>query len=329
MRSLGYAQDTAIDGSTGAPPDSLLRVRPSLGVIAAGNLNYHRANFSQLPGIDVRTQAPAGSVIRFTDGFSVGFSAGVACDIPLSESMGIGMRMMYSSLNAPLTATETIRIGFLSADGNSVSFRDAVIGWSLENFLGLASVQILALLRPFSSAPLVRFLLGADVGMFISRTFAQSESIVNLHDEPQAVFNNLSKNRNPQSGNLPQGPPIYGAIVGGVGYDIPLSSGNATTVLTPEITYAFGVTPIVTGIQWNADVVRASMTLRFVIPEPPPPPPPPPPPILKGEIAAFRVDSNGAEFPLIRLKVEETTSKQLYPILPFIFFDQYTDTLPA
>jgi hypothetical protein len=35
-----------------------------------------------------------------------------------------------------------------------------------------------------------------------------------------------------------------------------------------------------------------------------------PPPTLKGDIQVFRVDGNGAEYPLTCLKVEDTISKQ-------------------
>jgi outer membrane protein OmpA-like peptidoglycan-associated protein len=52
------------------------------------------------------------------------------------------------------------------------------------------------------------------------------------------------------------------------------------------------------------------------------------PSALKGDIQVFRVDGNGAEYPLTCLKVEETTAKQLYPILPIIFFDKNSDSLP-
>lgn len=49
---------------------------------------------------------------------------------------------------------------------------------------------------------------------------------------------------------------------------------------------------------------------------------------LSASIAAFMVDSNGVEQPLVRLKVEQFFAWQMYPLMNYIFFDQNAPNVP-
>jgi outer membrane protein OmpA-like peptidoglycan-associated protein len=49
---------------------------------------------------------------------------------------------------------------------------------------------------------------------------------------------------------------------------------------------------------------------------------------LNASIAAFMVDSNGVEQPLVRLKVEQFFAWQMYPLMNYIFFEQNAPNVP-
>jgi outer membrane protein OmpA-like peptidoglycan-associated protein len=49
---------------------------------------------------------------------------------------------------------------------------------------------------------------------------------------------------------------------------------------------------------------------------------------LSASIAAFAVDENGIEQPLVQLKVEQYVAQQMYPLMNYIFFDQGSGEIP-
>jgi outer membrane protein OmpA-like peptidoglycan-associated protein len=309
----------------------------SIGGYVGGNLNLHGANFESLPGVPT---GRAGDNVRFGNALGFGFAAGVSAEFAWTDMLSLALRLSVGTHGGSLRAIEPQRIGTLNTAGTSVTFYDGQFGRTLDAALTMLSASPLFGIRPFAGQPgldALKFYVGAKIGTWLNPTFSQQESILEP-DDPQAVFNNLQKSRNPQAGSIPQMSPVFAGASVGLAYDVPLdgsASERPSLFLSPEIFYTLGLTPLVSGIQWNLSTASLHLTFRYALPPPPPvppappPPPPPAPQMMIATVGAFSVDTSGAEVPLVQIKVEEFVSRQMYPVLPFVFFDQNSAVLPA
>lgn len=303
-----------------------------IGGFVGGILNQHLANFEALPGIP--TGRP-GDGVRFGGGTNIGLTAGALLEYPLSDFLSMGLRLSYADNSGILQAQEHQRIGFLSTDGSTVNFYDAVFGREIQASLSSLGIEPLAVIHPFSGEGIkgLRFYAGLRLGLLLQRNFTQKETILSLTpvdaSANSVTFNNLQRVRNEiPLQEIPQSQFLNVGITAGVGYDIQVGS----LAISPEVFYTLGLTPIVANTEWNLNQVRAAVSLRYTLPPlPPPPPPPPPKPIVAVDatIAAFTTDTSGAEVPLVQIKVEEFVSRQMYPLLPYIFFDYNSSVMPA
>ncbi len=300
----------------------------SIGAFGSLNVNVHRANFDALPNVPTGRE---GDGVRFGNASSVGFSVGLFAEYPLNESVLLGLRASYGTHNSVLRATEHQRIGLAAPDGSQLNFYDAVFGRELSVSLAMLALEPIVTVHPFQSTAAasalehLRLYAGARVSIpFLQTTYRQEERILSptRSEVPLAVFNTLSEYRNQQppgggAAALPVVPFGLGAVVG-VGYDIPIGGVR----ITPEVFYTLGLTSLVEGVTWNLDIIRAGLAVRYVLPPLPPPPPAPPVAAITASVSAFSVDTSGAEVPLVQIKVEEFVSRQMYPVLPYIFFPQ-------
>jgi outer membrane protein OmpA-like peptidoglycan-associated protein len=332
---------TQTDTSASAPTttisgDSARTLR--VGGFVGGVLNQHVANFPELPGI---AAGRMGDGIAFGNATSFGLTFGGLLEYPLSDAVSLGLRLGYAPHSAILQAQEQSRIGVLNTDGTQVVFYDATFGRELSANLASIGVEPLAVIHPFAQDGLrgLRFYAGLRLGIMIQRTFTQRESILRLSPNDASaqtvVFNPPSSSivRNPiDLREIPQSQLLHAAVTAGIGYDFMLGSSLA---LSPEVFYAIGITPLVNTIAWSLNQVRGAVSLRYTLPPlppaPPPPPPPPPKEVLSVEatIAAFTSDTLGTEVPLVQIKVEEFISRQMYPLLPYVFFDYTSSVIPA
>lgn len=302
-----------------------------IGGFVGGIYNIHQASFSALPTI------PTGRTndgVNFGDASSFGLTGSLLLEYPLSETLALGVRLGYASHAAVLKASENARVGFLSNNGTSVDFYNAIFGRELQANFASVGVEPLIAFTPFAQtdAKGLRFYGGVRAGFMLLRNFSQQESILSLEPEnaraSAVVFNNALRDRNPQSGEIPQSQLLHIAPTVGIGYDIQFGS----LAISPEVFFAYGLTPLVSGLNWNLHQARGAISFRYALPAPPPPPPPPPPKVaepVEASVAAFTTDTSGVEVPLVQIKVEEFVSRQMYPLLPYIFFDQNSSVIPA
>lgn len=303
-----------------------------VGGFVGGVLNQHFANFAELPGVPA---GRTGDGVLFSGGSSVGLTFGGLLEYPLSDFLSAGLRLSYAGNSGVLQAQEKQRIASLSTDGASVTFYDAILGREIQSNLASLGIEPLAVIHPFSGEGIkgLRFYAGLRLGLMLQKTFSQKETILSLtpvETTPSSVvFNNIQRERNViPTQEIPQAQTLHTSITAGVGYDIQLGS----LAITPEIFYALGLTPIVANTAWNLNQLRGGVSLRYALPPlPPPPPPPPPKPVVAVDatIAAFTTDTSGTEVPLVQIKVEEFVSRQMYPLLPYIFFDYNSSVMPA
>jgi outer membrane protein OmpA-like peptidoglycan-associated protein len=314
----------------GAQTDTARTLR--IGGFIGGVFNQHIANFPELPGIPA---GRTGDGVSFGSATSIGLTVGALLEYPFSDVISFGLRLNYASHSAVLRAQEQAVIGALNADGTSVSFYNATFGRELNANLASLGVEPLAVIHPFSQDGLrgLRFYAGLRLGLILQRTFTQRETIQSLTPtDPTAasvVFNSLSLTRNDVSlRDIPQSQTFHPAVTAGIGYDIMLGS----LAISPEVFYAFGLTPVVSNLAWNLNQARGAVSIRYALPPLPPPPPPPPPkeiPAVEATIAAFTADTSGTEVPLVQIKIEEFVSRQMYPLLPYVFFDNNSSVIPA
>mgnify|MGYP000169674034 CR=1 FL=1 len=313
-----------------AQTDSTKTLR--VGGFVGGVLNQHIASFATLPGI---ATGRTGDGVLFSGGASAGLTLGALLEYPLVDFLSLGLRLSYAGNSGLLKAQEAQRIGALNADGTAITFYDALFGRELQANLTSIGVEPLAVIHPFMQDGLrnLRFYAGVRLGLMVQHTFSQKETILSLTPVDAASssvnFNNLQRERNVlATQEIPQAQTLHAAVTAGVGYDINVGS----LAITPEVFYALGLTPLVANTSWNLNQLRGAVSVRYTLPPlPPPPPPPPPKPVqaVEATIAAFTTDTSGVEVPLVQIKVEEFVSRQMYPLLPYIFFDYNSSVIPA
>ena len=313
-----------------AQTDSTKTLR--VGGFVGGVLNQHIASFATLPGI---ATGRTGDGVLFSGGASAGLTLGALLEYPLVDFLSLGLRLSYAGNSGLLKAQEAQRIGALNADGTAITFYDALFGRELQANLASIGVEPLAVIHPFMQDGLrnLRFYAGVRLGLMVQHTFSQKETILSLTPVDAASssvnFNNLQRERNVlATQEIPQAQTLHAAVTAGVGYDINVGS----LAITPEVFYALGLTPLVANTSWNLNQLRGAVSVRYTLPPlPPPPPPPPPKPVqaVEATIAAFTTDTSGVEVPLVQIKVEEFVSRQMYPLLPYIFFDYNSSVIPA
>jgi outer membrane protein OmpA-like peptidoglycan-associated protein len=363
----------AQQSNAGASSGAATVGRWTFGGYGALNLNFHTANFQALNGIPT---GPPSDTARFGNSNGVGFSLGAFAEMQLSELIALQVRLGYGTHGAQLLSREPMNVGALSAGGNSVRFFQGTFERRLTANLALLSLEPMIVFTPIEAVRDLRFYAGARAGMMFTRSFSQVESILDPND-PDVLFaladGSLNKDRNPQSGTIPDAAAFNVAVTAGVGYNIHLGSLG----ICPEVFYSQSLTPVASGLAWNFGSLRAGVALRYEpeIQMPPKSPEPtkdttgaPPiasnttkdssattsgdgkdstttatttgrPPLqhtpptfsnsevnpqntLSASIAAFAVDENGIEQPLVQLKVEQYVAQQMYPLMNYIFFEQ-------
>jgi outer membrane protein OmpA-like peptidoglycan-associated protein len=294
-------------------------IRPAIGGFADLNLNMAHANFSQLPGI------PDCNAL-YQSGTGIGPAFGIFYEMPLQHNFSLLLRGGFDLYGEKLTSDEQapIAIGGVETPG--------IIEHSITATLGMIGLQPLVNYH-ITTAFAVH--LGAEIGFVIQSSFSQIETLT--QPTSSGVFENGLRTRNAQSGNIPNVNPIVASLVGGVSYQLPLNKSN-TLQAVPELSYAVGLTPVVKSISWSVNALRGGVAIRFEIPEKPVeipkpidtvPPPPPPPPMPIASITAYGIDDAGMEGPAATLKVEEVYSATMTPLVPYIFFDEHEQLLPA
>lgn len=329
--------------------DSSLRAR--FGMYGQFNINQHNGNFRDLPGVPTCCPQVYGT------GFGTGFSGGVLVDVPFSRTLGLSLRASYTQPSGLLVYNQRdSALTFVNRDQNRLD--TASVRHSIDAALGNIGIEAFLTIKPF--APVLQdgltVLLGGRIGYAMQRSISKRERIV---DAP-VTFETGSKERLPFDGNIPTYNPLFGSIMAGINYDIPLNSKH-TLFLTPEIFGSLGLTTIAHQRDWRVNQLRAGIALKIMPerPEPvlpdttrstPPQTTPPTTPVvvmredtpitatptasrskdtLAASVRASAVEYDGSEYENnITFRVEEFFSENLRPLLPYVFFDEGSSDIP-
>jgi outer membrane protein OmpA-like peptidoglycan-associated protein len=385
-----FAQHAVAQQHSGQSSQSL---RLTFGGYGAVNGNIHGANFKQLTGVPTSFE---NDPTRFESAFGLGYSFGGLVEVPISEIFSIQARVGFSALGAQLLAKERGRIGYVDSMQSIIRFRDAIFEKRMNAALGLITFEPLAVFAPFTrntdALKGLRIYGGIRGGFMITRSFDQKELLTDPAD-PSALFNNMAQERNPQSGAIPNANALNMGVTLGVGYDI--RAGDL--LISPELFFTLGITPVTTDLAWGVSTGRLGVSLRYA-PEvdvissernnsgvqgsdstggaisgggasgtsgsgsgrtgadssgvatstpdstaasttatatPLQHTPTQfsnsevnPSNTLSASIAAFSLDENGVEQPMVQFKVEQYVAQQMYPLMNYIFFDQGSSDVP-
>lgn len=302
--------------------DKVSEPKAGYGVFGNLNLNNHTADFRGLPGVP--SCCP-----QYASGDGTGFSFGLLYEIPFSQRLALALRGSYATHSALLQSRENTTVGVINVPTS------AVIEHSLDAHLSSAGLEPLLGYKLFGGLSLNA---GLRIGLVLQKKYNQKEVLI----EPAGTgtFENGLRTRNPQSGDIPDASSLYGAVVAGLSFRLPLN-GEGTLFLVPEALYAYGITPVANNLTWNTNTLRGGVAIIYSPrPEPvpiqpplpplPPPPPPKPPekPVLAVSVTASGVDENGNESPMSTVVVGEFISAQFRPMLNYVFFEENEAKLP-
>jgi outer membrane protein OmpA-like peptidoglycan-associated protein/opacity protein-like surface antigen len=292
------------------------RPSPGFGIFGNAHFNMHTADFRALPGVP--SCCP-----RYSDGDGTGFGLGLLYEFPLSSSLSLALRGSWASHSALLLAREATTVG---VDGAPAP---AIIEHSIDAALSSVGFEPLLAYRLFGRLQLHA---GGRVGYVLGKTYDQREDLI----EPGGTFENGLRSRNVLSGDIPDASSMYAAVVAGISYSLPMNA-EGTLLLRPEVMYAYGLTPVVQDLTWNANAARAGLALVYTprrdaertSPLPPPPPPPLPSPEPAADMTIVAVDETGKEVVIDNITVEEYSSTHSRPMLSYVFFDENSAAIPA
>ena len=229
------------------PEDVLLT---QVGFAAHAGFTMHSGNFT-LP------YAPT-CCTEYTSAFSVGPSLSLFLKQEVIKPLRFSLRATYSPYNASFSTDEQ-ELFTNSTDG--------VVRHTLETRQGFLGAELLAEIRIVNP---LRLMVGMNAGTMLQSTYSQQEELI---IPGVGTFENGRRTRN-ETNNAEMQDVVspFMNIVGGVGYDIPLTE-NHQVVLTPEVLYSFALSDMVEGVSWKANQLRAGASIAFALNAPEPPTP--------------------------------------------------------
>jgi hypothetical protein len=228
------------------------------GVQANGLLGATSSEFSQLPGV-ANCIGSLGAPTIFDGGSGGGFSGSALIGLtPIPGNEG----GFLSHLGGELA------VGFASA---STTFEvDERIGQAIDpsgNILPVFSrYTVDTKVSELRLEPMARYYLGnlpltlgigAKLGFLMGATYDQKETIAS---PSAATFEDGSKERNSNSGDLAETSGLQVGIKLGIAYDVMLAQ---TITLRPEIGGMLALTSPVQGVTWNPNELRLGLAILF------------------------------------------------------------------
>ncbi len=339
-----FLASTAISlhSQTGLPEQEKPANPVRIGITGGYAANRHTANFlnNDLLGLFRFPEREGKFPENFREGLGNGLYAGFVATIPLDAVWAISLRASAAQHDALLSTKEY----YPTRDGAGNEVDTA--SYSLHALsVRLPSVGLEALIeRRFEGIGLV-LQAGFRAAYMVAPSFTYKERFnTSLKDGRGLFVQENSVERVPLGTNslaLPQFAPLQIHILGGLGYE--LSLGEKLRI-RPEAMYALGVTNafqarVVSGNEpnlWSLGQIRGGVTVTLPLPEKPIPPPPPPVDTVKPApvlmVKASGLQSNEQtneqinEQTSVVLRVQQTISRSVFPLLPYIFFDGVAGT---
>jgi len=307
----------------------------SVGLQATFGINAHDADFRAFPGIP--NCCPA-----FETGSGSGPTFAVLARLPVAPLLRGEVRLGYAALDGVLTRQEATTVS-----GNV----PGIFEHTVDAQLHAITVEPLVAYNVFSG---LHVFAGGRIGLLSTTTFDQREELV---QPATGTFPNGARVQNEVNGaDIPDASSVYGAVVGGLQWDLPMNASKSV-LLVPEVSFAYGLTSVVSNISWNVNQLRFGASVVWSIggtdqpsapvehrqPEelrqtdtttiaatrPADVPQEPRQASLTASITATGVNPDGTEQPSFVVNVEEFSSTMMTPLLGYVFFAEGQSALPT
>ncbi len=306
-----------------------------VGIYLGPGFQFHSPDFAIPSSIGLLTDSdtPLGSIN--TGNTSVGFHAGLLLEHRLNNWFGLGLRLGYNGFGeAVLTGNDTSRtIDVYPRDESNIDVKAAVTEREITSTLNYIEI-----------APYVMFhdvfvdnlyvTLGPGIG--IPAGTPQYGHRIRLTDPSpnDYFFTNKSSEiptGDPRKIDVPDAALRLAADLG-VGYNIQLSN---SIWLAPEVKFSFPFTKVSSSAifdKWTVPQLRASVALRFDISgsdEQKKPETTATDDLTVSMPEVVYYDETGNANTLRVLKVEDLQYSEMYPLVPYVFFDKGTATMKS
>jgi len=317
--------------------DSIPRKPVRIGITGGYALNRHTADFLQFDGLALFDFFTGGGVLppNFREGVGSGLYAGLVADIPLVDAFSLSLRGVFSQHNAVFTTNEST-----PSMPNMMTIPGSYILHTLT--ASLPSVGLDALVRYSVLGTGLNLHAGLRGAWMLAPTYNYENHPVSTTSLPIAFVPQPHPVNKPFPDNsaITQAAPRQVHALAGVGYDFTLGQNLR---ITPELTYAFALTNALrtsaaqpsAANPWALHQFRGGVTVTLPLPKAEAPPQPPlpvdtakPAPILAIQAFGVQEEENGGsvggeanETQSVILRVQQTISRSVFPLLPYIFFD--------
>lgn len=288
-----------------------------IGIYVGGAYLMHSASFVNLPGM-------ASCCPEYTDGTGLGLYAGVEYSLPLSTKWRLSFRGGYASMPGSFTVDEFIGYA-LDGTGDDAQVVRATSQHTLTTSMSALEIMPRLELRPFADLGLGFHIL-LDGQLLFGGTYESKETLI----EPSGgIYADTRTNvRNERSGDITNASTFV--LSYGVGFHWPIQL-NDTWWVTPEFS-AFGGLMDVADLSYESDASWKISSLRLGVAlttslssdgtETTPPPPAPKVAKASAMVKSYALNTRDEEQDIALVRIEETLSTQIYPLLPFVFFDE-------
>ena len=295
------------------------------GLFGAATLNLHNGEFSSYEGLQ--------ECGEFSDATTLGWTVGNFVDVRFNDKWGATARLGYWQADGTFTDPAPVAPKVSLPDGSLVTM---VSEYELKTTLDVITLDLLATYQLF---PRFFIGLGPHIGYTSRAAFEQFETII----EPSGItFADGSTSRLilaapfEQSGAVSTTTELRLGVTLNLGYDIAVSK---RVDVTPEIGGTYAFTDVLSSFPWQVNMVRAGVRVSYLFGDddaPPPPPPPaeaPPPAVVLVApyvlLDVVGVNENGATESVSEIVLSESTSVDVMPLLPNIFFDSVSAVIPS
>ncbi len=296
-----------------------------VGVYNLFQIHTHNADFGKLPGVP-------GCCPNYTSGKGYGYAAGLYYESALTKSLSWQLRLGWSNINGLMTREEVIGNTY----DENLNTIEAFSEHRLNTSMNIIELTPTIVTRPYDFPATLNY--GFQLGYVLTSTYDQSEEIIRPSD---ARFLDGSTTRNEFDGDIENASSFFLAGYLSLIYSTKISE---KVTMRPEVGLSYNFNNLAEDITWKAHSIRAGVSFGMDLtpittepdeatPPPPPLPPPLPPTPPAASVFAIDLDAKGVnedkrEEDIVVFKVEEFLSRQLYPLLPYVFFDENSATIP-
>jgi outer membrane protein OmpA-like peptidoglycan-associated protein len=298
-----------------------------LGLTGSVTLNMHSGALDTRDGL-----LECGS---FDGANTVSWMAGNAVWVPLAPSFALQGRLQYWKADGTFTAPNDVQPNVALPDGSLVRMESE---YELRTSLDYVTLDVMAL---WYVAGGFFVAAGPQIGFNTRASFEQAEVILEpsflqfTQGGRERTFLASTFEQNGTSANLRI------ALATMIGYDLRV---HPSIVVTPELGYNLGITSVLNTNDWKVSALRGGVTVSWAFlpaPEPVIKEVPvmesaptviaqiPPPPIRTMRVHVESETTDGATLPGADIVITEHRSSDVVPLLPFVFFDKASATIPS